>query len=514
MLRFVALIVLFLLSSACATTVGTLHTFRPADRPKTILVAVDGTGNSAISRTNTARLYEAFEASGAGFEAPLATHYSEGVGSRGSPLGLMAGAGMNSDVRQAYDFLSRTYRPNDTLIFTGFSRGAYAVRILAGLLAVGGIPNASHMHFANRERLIRELFAAYLTPADLCDLEGGSCPRRERMRAIYDRYGVKPFDLDQGVRIRAMAIWDTVEAMGAPDRTEDPTENLKRYMVGRCNVDFVFHALALHDNRATSFTPIFMDGPTMIRACPNEKFGKKSEVYETWFSGAHADVGGSYDWKRMIDGALPTVSYNWMIDWLKKKLGAELKRVNALALAYEDVDSPIHDAREALLAYKILDRNFRAPLAYQSLAKIPSAPRIHISAVERLLVVDAIDGSTPRCPRGSAPESGRKLLCSAEIGATGLVAEMLAPGRDCLSRTKAGWQLKPGQTCIVIECRDQTLSNYYCGNEREYAVCRNLDLAAAPSGPAPPKQGNAVCPNPDVQTELRRFLSTTAPVSL
>lgn len=505
-LRVIALLVLILVSSACATTVGTLHTFKSDLRPKTILVAVDGTGNSAISRTNTARLYEAFEASGTASH-PLATHYSEGVGSRGSPLGLMAGVGINSDVRHAYDFLSRTYQPNDTLIFTGFSRGAYAVRILAGLLAVGGIPDASRMRFIDRERMIRELYAAYLSPADPCDLDSGPCGRRERMRAIYDRYKVRPFGGDQGVRVKAMAIWDTVEALGTPDRTEDPTENLKRYMIGRCNIDFVFHALALNDNRADSFTPIFMDGPTMIKACPKAE----AHVYETWFSGAHADVGGSYDWKRMIDGGLPTVSYNWMIAGLKAELEDDVPQVKLLMPAYEDVDGPIHDAREALLAYKILSRNFRDPLAYQSIAKIASQPRIHISALERLLVLHAIEGSTPRCPRGSAPETGRKLLCIAEIGSTGLIAEMLTA--RCAFRTLSGWQLRQGQQCIFVECRDRTSSNYYCGNERTYAVCRNLQPPAAPVGAGSRGQGEARCPNPNVAGRLRQILSGTAPVS-
>lgn len=117
--------------SGCATTnVGALYPAagERSTPVKDILVTIDGTGNSQISRTNAARLFELVDANSAKRTAPLATYYAEGVGSRGEILGLATGKGIGTDVRQAYDFLTRTYHPKDRITLSGFSRGAYPPR--------------------------------------------------------------------------------------------------------------------------------------------------------------------------------------------------------------------------------------------------------------------------------------------------------------------------------------------------------------------------------------------------
>jgi uncharacterized protein (DUF2235 family) len=514
MLRTLCIALACLLVGGCATTtVGTLHYPATDYRSKIILVALDGTGNTAVSRTNAARLYEAFEAKALAGDRPVATYYSEGVGSRGDLPGLAAGNGISADVRQAYDFLSRTYRPGDDLIFTGFSRGAYAARILGGMLAIGGLADTRSLPKSRRARFIAHLYSVYKNSQGLRTYDEHMRERREAMDRVYRLYGIPVHNQHVGVRIKVMALWDTVEALGFPDGSENPTENLTRYYINRCNVDHAFHALSLNDNRAYSFTPIFIDGPRMIESCADNQ----TNVREVWFSGAHADVGGSYDWDRVLDGRLPGVSYNWMIDRLKKVLTNQpavlppapvaFAPVAALDPVLEDVDGPIHDARRSVFAYRVLWRNYREPLAYHKVAKIPGVPRVHISALERLLIAKALDQIEERCRAGGKISGAPPLVCSGTIGAYGLVKEMV--DKKCMEDSPHGWRLIRGQGCIVVECRDGSSSGYYCGDEQTYQRCRYLGLPATTGRPtdafnSPLPTADRRCPAEPLRAALAR----------
>ena len=47
---------------------------------------------------------------------------------------VIQGRGMNRQIRRAYGFLASRYRPGDRIFLFGYSRGAYAVRSLAGVI--------------------------------------------------------------------------------------------------------------------------------------------------------------------------------------------------------------------------------------------------------------------------------------------------------------------------------------------------------------------------------------------
>jgi uncharacterized protein (DUF2235 family) len=63
-------------------------------------------------------------------------YYHSGVGTNiGQRIGGGAfGAGLFANVRDCYRFLMHNYAPGDRLYLFGFSRGAYTVRSLAGLI--------------------------------------------------------------------------------------------------------------------------------------------------------------------------------------------------------------------------------------------------------------------------------------------------------------------------------------------------------------------------------------------
>ena len=119
--------------------------------PKNIVICSDGTGNSAIKDrgTNVFKLYEAVDTDGwrntpAVMPMQIA-FYDDGVGTQELlPLRLLGqafGYGLARNVRKLYADLARVYEPGDKIFLFGFSRGAYTVRTLLGLIECCGIPN-------------------------------------------------------------------------------------------------------------------------------------------------------------------------------------------------------------------------------------------------------------------------------------------------------------------------------------------------------------------------------------
>ena len=113
---------------------------------KTIVVLSDGTGNSsaALFKTNVWRVYEAIDQS-----PPAPDHrrqiayYDDGVGTSAfKPLAILGGVfgiGLKRNILDLYRFVCRTYSPGDQIYLFGFSRGAFTIRLLAGLIATQGL---------------------------------------------------------------------------------------------------------------------------------------------------------------------------------------------------------------------------------------------------------------------------------------------------------------------------------------------------------------------------------------
>jgi uncharacterized protein (DUF2235 family) len=127
---------------------------------KNIVILSDGTGNSAASvwRTNVWRVNEILDRTQEDKQVVL---YDEGVGT--SPflpdvlLGLLFGKGLKRNVLRQYKFLCRTYRDGDQIFAFGFSRGAFTVHTLVGLIAEHGIAR----YEGNEELLNAQARAAY-----------------------------------------------------------------------------------------------------------------------------------------------------------------------------------------------------------------------------------------------------------------------------------------------------------------------------------------------------------------
>ncbi|HXO71423.1 MAG TPA: DUF2235 domain-containing protein, partial [Bradyrhizobium sp.] len=108
--------------------------------PKKIIVFADGTGNAFSARgTNVWRLYEALDQT----QPDQIAYYIAGVGTSGfKPFAMLDGAtgfGVPSNVRKLYRFISWNWEPGDEIYMFGFSRGAFTIRALVGLIRHEGL---------------------------------------------------------------------------------------------------------------------------------------------------------------------------------------------------------------------------------------------------------------------------------------------------------------------------------------------------------------------------------------
>lgn len=113
---------------------------------KNIIICSDGTWQSPESDTSThilriARGIAPEDAAG----NKQVVFYDWGVGSDGNPLtGGATGNGIDKNILDCYRFLVHNYDDGDAVYLFGFSRGAYTVRSLAGLIGNCGILRREH----------------------------------------------------------------------------------------------------------------------------------------------------------------------------------------------------------------------------------------------------------------------------------------------------------------------------------------------------------------------------------
>lgn len=201
----------------------------------------------------------------AGRRANLTVYYEAGIQWRdwkGTP-DVMLGRGINRQIERAYGVLASRYRPGDKIILIGYSRGAYAVRSLAGVVDLVGLVQADHATQRHMQLAYRHYRA------------GGKKPAAQAFRRLYCH--------DQ-VEIEAVAVWDTVKALGLRLpilwRWAEAQNAFHNHALGH-HVRHGFHALALDETRE-AYAPILWTKPA----------NWPGVMEQVWFRGTHGDVGG------------------------------------------------------------------------------------------------------------------------------------------------------------------------------------------------------------------------------
>ncbi|MEE1979369.1 DUF2235 domain-containing protein [Shewanella xiamenensis] len=293
---------------------------------KRIVICADGTWNRPEKDlkvdfpTNVLRLARAISPMAADGK-PQQVFYDWGVGSYyDEVIGGATGRGLHKNIMDGYRYIVQNYSPGDEIYLFGFSRGAYTVRCLCGLINNCGIlkrPDA---------RLIQQAFDHY-----------------KKSSAPFAPSGDKSVEFRQkhsheSREIKFVGVWDTVGAMGIPISFLGLFEDKDEFYdtkIGR-NVRVARHALAIDEHRS-DFEPTIWQLRDNI------------DMQQVWFAGAHSNIGGSYqpdkDGSLLSDNAL-----SWMI--------AEAERFNLslephlTASLHPNPLATLHDSRRSFYRIK------------------------------------------------------------------------------------------------------------------------------------------------------------------
>ncbi len=164
--------------------------------PRTIVIVLDGTMSTleAGYETHAGVTYRLCSEMG----SAVSVYYEAGVqwqSWRGT-LDVLMGRGINRQIRRAYGYLASHYHPGDRIYLMGYSRGAYAVRSLAGVIDQVGLVKAEHANVRN----IRTAYRHY-------QMGGNS----DSEQAFVRRY------CHDVVPIEMVGVWDTVVMWECPD---------------------------------------------------------------------------------------------------------------------------------------------------------------------------------------------------------------------------------------------------------------------------------------------------------
>ena len=235
--------------------------------------------------------------------------YIHGVGDSRNPIrkvmGGAFGAGTISRVVRGYTFISRNYEPGDAIVVVGFSRGAYTARALAGLILSQGV--LAKRLTADKEKAYQYGAQAWYRYRKNIKSER----RRQRLAealanlpAFLTSDSLKASDLVAVDGIKAVAVWDTVGALGLPDYIDGARVDTYGFIDTLLSerVERGLHAVALDEQRVDFV-------PTLWSAASN--------VTQMVFPGAHADVGGGYPIGDNESG-LSDIALEWMSGELAK----------------------------------------------------------------------------------------------------------------------------------------------------------------------------------------------------
>lgn len=259
---------------------------------RNVIVCCDGTWNTPQQTdrglnvpSNVVKMARAVS------EAPdQVIYYHTGVGTGGGLdrwTGGALGIGLTQNIKHAYTWIAQNLLAGDKLFLFGFSRGAYTIRSLGGLIGRCGLTQPD-------PKLVELAYACYRKAGNA---DG-------KARAAEFKAGQRP----QGIHF--MGVWDTVGALGVPA--------LSRYGLLRKTVrlltDNTVFAHGFHDETlgtavANAYQALAIDErrrpfePALWKSDGTQR----SNVQQVWFAGVHSNIGGGY-----VDPGLSDHAFMWM----------------------------------------------------------------------------------------------------------------------------------------------------------------------------------------------------------
>lgn len=387
---------------------------------KRLIVCCDGTWQNLSSPypTNVVKIAQAIapiDSNG----IPQLVFYDAGIGAGNQAEKLLAradrilggafGIGIDTNIQDAYRFLCLNYEIGDEIYLFGFSRGAYTVRSLAGLIRCTGglllrqnIREAPYMYeiyrdrqltlkekekfrqvpripqrgaysseaeqvYRQQERLYRECrdrahqiyrdrsFVSLQEATENPDAEKvrqDLQQKEEKVRELLNRYQIPALgdrESRREVKITLLGCWDTVGSLGVPDQI--PV--LSRLI----NQKYKFHDTYLSSIIQNALHAIAIDEIRRVfNVTPMQKSSRAGNqtLEQVWFPGAHGCIGGgSWNETGLSDAALA-----WMMDRITV-LGLKLEFDR---MAVEDGINPDYQAafnNEPDIFYRLTGKHWR-----------------------------------------------------------------------------------------------------------------------------------------------------------
>ncbi|KAG2144051.1 hypothetical protein BD769DRAFT_1348056 [Suillus cothurnatus] len=236
----------------------------------------DGTSNKyGDENTNIVELYSEMVKNDKQF-----TYYNSGVGTyakghthwmkqASSVLDLAFAFNIRKTIIDAYRWLSDKYHPGNKIFLFGFSRGAYQVRALAGMIHEVGLilpGNTEQIPYAF------DLYSAI-----------NSGKEKDKELAAGFR---STFSRQEDIIIHFIGIWDTVSSVGIQKEKILPSTDT-------CNhIRHFRQALALDEQRV-KFLPEYVYGGRSDQSKSKSESTPKDDhntIKEVWFAGSHSDA--------------------------------------------------------------------------------------------------------------------------------------------------------------------------------------------------------------------------------
>ena len=296
---------------------------------KRIVICCDGTWNrhpkalgskSDDEKTNVQRMFECTTIGTVSDNVQQLGYYDAGMGSgttdwRDRLIQGLSGEGLERNTLDAYTFLCMNYFPGDDIFLFGFSRGAYTVRSLAGLIRNCGILTPNNLYLVGAAYDLYKNRNNYATPDS------------SMMKGFKKQY--TPYSIEGDVRIKLIGVWDTVGTLGIPENALEK-HNYEKYKFHDLTlssfVSNAYHALAVDETRKSYKPALWYQSPHA---------SSTGQVLEQrWFVGAHHNVGGGYQ-----KCTLQNITLKWMAS-KARAAGLDIDFIQVNRLPVDDTQAP------------------------------------------------------------------------------------------------------------------------------------------------------------------------------
>lgn len=322
---------------------------------KRIVICCDGTWNSPDEQqkgipcpTNVAKIGDAVKPI-ADDGVAQSMYYDPGIGTGGTFLQRAydgaTGKGLSHNILEAFRYLISTYQPEDELYSFGFSRGAFTVRSLAGLIRNCGILRRDAGDRVDRA------FALYRSRAS-------ATHPKEREATLFRR----TYAVSDVAPIKFIGVWDTVGALGNPLIVKEclGRRNMFHDTDLSSHVEHAYQALAI-DEKRRNFEAALWHQPRQA---------EHQVLEQVWFVGVHSNIGGG-----CLHAGLSDIALQWM-----------LSKAGDCGLGLAAVDARpdyLESGEESWKGFYRLRSRFYRPIAAPFPDKGPTYESLHASVMQR-----------------------------------------------------------------------------------------------------------------------------------